>query len=269
MSGRFRERGVNLRARGNEKVNRREFGILAGGVAVGVVAEACGLDAFQLYHGDGRLKARPRAGVKTSVTGRTALGFGGSRDGILQMPPIVSEAPLPLLVLLHGANGSAERQLARFNSIPGEHGVAVLAIDSRDRTWDGVMGAGYGPDVEFINLALDKVFRQVAVDPARLTMGGFSDGASYGLSLGLVNGDLFPRIAAMSAGFLIPAKTHGKPKILMTHGTSDDILPIDKCGRPVAADLRKRGYDVTFREFDGRHEVPPPIAAEVFAWIAS
>jgi hypothetical protein len=27
------------------------------------------------------------------------------------------------------------------------------------------------------------------------------------------------------------------------------------------------GYDVTFREFDGRHEVPVEIAAEVMAWI--
>lgn len=250
-------------------MNRRQFGRLIGGVTAGLAVEACDLDALQLFHGDGRLKARPRSGVKTTVTGRTTLGIGGSRDGLLQMPAVVPDAPLPLLVLLHGANGSAERQLGRFNAIPSDHGVAVLAIDSRDRTWDGVMGAGYGPDVEFINLALDKVFRQVAIDPRRLTIGGFSDGASYGISLGLANGDLFPRIAAMSTGFLIPGKTAGKPKILMTHGTSDDILPIDQCGRKVAAGLRKRGYDVTLREFDGRHEIPPAIATEVFSWIAA
>jgi len=57
--------------------------------------------------------------------------------------------------------------------------------------------------------------------------------------------------------------------VFMSHGTSDDVLPIEQCGRPVAADLRKRGYDVTFREFAGKHEVPPAVATEGFAWMAS
>lgn len=176
---------------------------------------------------------------------------------------------MPLLVLLHGASGSAERQLARFGTIPGDHGVAVLAVDSRGQTWDAVMGAGFGPDVEFIDRALQKAFGLVSIDPKRLTIGGFSDGASYGLSLGLINGNLFPKIAALSTGFVVPAKAQGKPRVFMSHGTSDDILPIRECGRAVEAELRKRGYDVTFREFAGRHEVPPAIATEAFKWIAS
>jgi hypothetical protein len=32
--------------------------------------------------------------------------------------------------------------------------------------------------------------------------------------------------------------------------------------------LRTRGYDVTFREFTGEHEVPDAIAAEGMAWVA-
>jgi len=130
------------------------------------------------------------------------------------------------------------------------------------------MGGGMGPDVEFIDRALDKVFGLISVDPARLAIGGFSDGATYGLSLGLINGDLFPRIAAFSTGYLLPVDPHGKPRIFMSHGLSDDILPIDQCGRVVAADLRKRGYDVTFREFAGKHEVTPAIATEGFQWLA-
>jgi len=65
----------------------------------------------------------------------------------------------------------------------------------------------------------------------------------------------------------VPGEPHGKPRIFMSHGTSDDILPIDQCGRAVAADLRRRGYDVTFREFAGKHEVPAAVAAEGFEWI--
>jgi hypothetical protein len=33
--------------------------------------------------------------------------------------------------------------------------------------------------------------------------------------------------------------------------------------------LRRRGYDVTFREFDGRHEVPAEIAREGMHWLAA
>jgi phospholipase/carboxylesterase len=231
------------------------------------VMPACRLDAFLPAPGDGRLKSRPKPGVKTTASFRVPLGLGGTRDGFLQMPAVVPDTPLPLFVLLHGASSSAAIQAARFKLIPSDAGVAMLAIDSRGPTWDGIMG-GFGPDVEFIDRALDKVFSLVSVDPARLAIGGFSDGATYGLSLGLINGDLFPRIAAFSTGFLVPGDAHGKPRIFMSHGTSDDILPIDQCGRAVAADLRKRGYDVTFREFAGKHEVTPEVVTEGFAWIA-
>jgi predicted esterase len=32
--------------------------------------------------------------------------------------------------------------------------------------------------------------------------------------------------------------------------------------------LRERGYDVTFREFDGGHEVPEDIARDAIRWMA-
>src|SRR5262245_60214624 len=98
-------------------MNRREFGTLMGGAAAGLAASACGLDALSQYRGDGRLKSRPRSGVKTTAKSRSALGLGGARDGLLQLPAVVPSGPMPLLVLLHGASSSAERQLARFNTI--------------------------------------------------------------------------------------------------------------------------------------------------------
>ena len=250
-------------------VSRRKFLEMAGVTTVGLAGSACGIDARSQVRGDGRLKASPRRDVRTTAPARSPLGLGGSRDGILQLPAAPPPGPMPLLVLLHGAGGSAERQLARFGTIPADNGVAVLAIDSRGPTWDVVLGAGFGPDVEFIDRALQKVFDTVSVDPRRLVIGGFSDGASYGLSLGLINGDLFPKVAALSVGFLVPAKVEGKPRVFMSHGTFDDILPIERCGRVVEADLRKRGYDVTFREFAGRHEVPPAVATEAFKWMAA
>ena len=56
------------------------------------------------------------------------------------------------------------------------------------------------------------------VDPARLVIGGFSDGASYALSLGLINGQLFRKVAAFSPGFVVTGEPEGKPRVFISHG---------------------------------------------------
>jgi predicted esterase len=183
------------------------------------------------------------------------------------MPARVTSAPLPLLVLLHGAGESTESVLERIGSVSDEAGVAVLAPASRESTWDAIRG-GFARDVTFVNRALERVFETVAIDAARIAVGGFSDGATYAVSLGLINGDLFSRVVAFSPGFVVDRTPHGKPQIFVSHGREDPILPISRCGRPIVARLRERGYDVTFREFDGGHEVPEAIARDAIRWMA-
>jgi phospholipase/carboxylesterase len=98
------------------------------------------------------------------------------------------------------------------------------------------------------------------VDPRRIAVAGFSDGASYALILGLANGDLFASVAAFSPGFLsVAASPVGRPRIFISHGLKDEILPVDRSSRPIVSTLGKLGYDVTFRSFDGRHSLPPEI----------
>ena len=144
----------------------------------------------------------------------------------------------------------------------------MLAPDSRESTWDAI-GGRFGADVHFINRALEQVFETVAVDPERIAVGGFSDGATYALSLGLINGDLFTRVLAFSPGFVVDGTPHGHPHVFVSHGTDDSILPIDRCSRLIVPALRKRGYEVTFREFPGGHEVPESVAREGLAWVAA
>ena len=213
-----------------------------------------------------RLDARPRAAVKTTGSGSRALGLGEGRDAILHLPPDTSR-PLPLLVLLHGAGGSGAGILRRLSLFSDDAGLAVLSPDSRGSTWDAIRG-GFGPDVTFLNRALERVFETVAVDPARIAVGGFSDGASYAISLGLQNGDLFRRVLAYSPGFFVGGQAQGRPRVFISHGTADQILPIDRCSRVIVPRLKKQGYDVTFRQFDGGHEVPPDIARAGMRWAA-
>jgi phospholipase/carboxylesterase len=154
-----------------------------------------------------------------------------------------------------------------LDTAPDETGVAILAPNSRDTTWDAITD-NFGPDVEFLNRALARAFELVNVDSSRLAIGGFSDGATYAIALGLINGDLFKRVLGCSPGFLLEGSTQGKPGFFISHGTQDNILPIDRCGRRVANDLRSRGYEVTFREFPGRHEIPGDVMREALRWVA-
>jgi phospholipase/carboxylesterase len=54
--------------------------------------------------------------------------------------------------------------------------------------------------------------------------------------------------------------------LFVSHGTRDEVLPIDRCSRLIVPRLQKSGYDVAFREFEGGHEVPAGIAREGMKW---
>ena len=251
------------------QVTRRRFGAVTGGTVISLAFGAACHASDAQQGSDGRIAARPRKtpGKGESTAGARALGLASGRDALIHMPANVTASKLPLLVLLHGAGGSGAGILKRLGAAAETAGIAVLAPDSRDGTWDAIRG-GFGPDVMFLNRALERVFETVPVDPTKVTVGGFSDGATYALSLGLINGELFRRILAFSPGFIVEGSLHGKPRIFVSHGTGDPILPIDRCSRVIVPGLKKSGYDVTFREFEGGHTVPPEIAAEGMRWAA-
>jgi predicted esterase len=246
-------------------MTRRQFGTLAGALAFG---SGCDGLSGSFAAADGRLTARPKGTTSASSEGTRALGLERGRDAMLQLPAADARGPLPLLLLLHGASGSGQGMLRRVGAAAAESGVAVLAPDSRDGTWDGIRDR-FGQDVAFIDRALQRVFDTVSIDPARIAIGGFSDGATYAVSLGLINGDLFRRVLAFSPGFIVQGDAHGKPEFFISHGTSDPILPIAETSRVIVPMLQRRGYAVTFREFDGVHEVPAAIAAEGLRWVAA
>ncbi len=254
------------------RLSRRTFCTIAGGGVVSLaLSTACRRRTWSNLPDDGRLTARPHHTGESSVSGQVKLGLESKRDAILHVPRSETKSLFPLLLLLHGAGQSADDMFWYLGSAHEEAGVAVLAPNSRERTWDalGNISAGFGPDVEFLNRALDRVFETVAVDASRIAVGGFSDGASYAISLGLINGDLFNHVVGFSPGFVVDGAPQGKPRFFISHGTRDHILPINRCGRRIATDLEAHGYDVTFREFDGDHEIPADVAREALRWLTT
>ncbi|MGA2712678.1 MAG: PHB depolymerase family esterase [Bryobacteraceae bacterium] len=216
-----------------------------------------------------RLLARPGAASPSKTAtppGLHQLTLRGERDALLYIPESSTKRDAaPLVVSLHGATRNADRGIELLRSLSDEHGFLLLAPASAGQTWD-VIEDSWGPDVAFINRSLARTFEMRKIDPARMAMAGFSDGASYSLSIGLCNGDMFSAVFGFSPGFVAPGVRLGKPPVFISHGTIDPVLPIEECSRRIVPQLKQEGYRVTYREFEGKHTLPPDVASEAMRW---
>jgi phospholipase/carboxylesterase len=229
------------------RISRREFLAAAGAAA-----------AFS--------HARPVFASDPIKVGQQPLKLGSDRDGVLYVPRSYKpDVAMPMVLMFHGAGGTGLGVSYTFD-VAEDLGIIVLAPDSRDEaTWDFLVH-GYGEDVEFIGIALRDTYARCNIDRKKMAIAGHSDGASYALSLGLGTGDTFGKIMAFSPGVMQPAEVHGKPKIFISHGISDPIMPIDVTSRRFVPRLKGLGYDVTYREYEGRHGVTPEVVREGFEW---
>lgn len=199
--------------------------------------------------------------------GLQKLGLGSRRDSYVYVPQAYRpEQPLPLVLLLHGAGGHAHDGLRILLHLADKADLILVAPASHASTWDIIARRAYGADLALADRSLDYVFQHYAIDPAHIGIGGFSDGASYALTLGLANGELFTHVLAFSPGFIGPIDERGRPQIFLSHGDSDTVLPVDRCGRRIAQGLQAAGYALTYREFAGGHVIPPEVALEAVGW---
>lgn len=207
-----------------------------------------------------RLRARPGAVTATPLTpGRLSTIVGATLvDGYL--PPARRPGPIPCFVFLHGALRNVPAYVRALQPALDETGVLMVAPHANGNTWDLLM-EGYGQDVLGIDAILRWLFARVEVDPNRVCLAGFSDGATYTLALGRANGDLFTRLAAFSPGGLLQTPVVGKPPVHVVHGTTDDVLPYAHARDVIVPTLRADGYQVSFESFDGGHGVPVGLAA--------
>ena len=221
----------------------------------------------------GRIVVPANSSTQTASAGLQKLS---GRNGLLYIPADHAE-PLPLLILLHKAGGSASEWFSGSGSYApyADRGrFVILAPESPAQSW-GTGPKNWGFDYVAINRALEEAFTRCAIDRSRLAIGGFSDGASYALSLGLANGDVFSHIIAFSPGFIVRAQARGRsgprgveiPLVYIAHGSTDNVLPIASTSRIFVSLLRKNGYNVEFREFSGGHHLLRQVADQAMSWL--
>ena len=195
-----------------------------------------------IVFGDGRITAQPGVAPTTTMApGVHNLAVGNSARSCWLVVPANYEPSRawPLTLFFRGAITPARNYLDALRPFADEFGVIILAPEAGGRTWDLILG-GFGADVDVINASLQTAFSHVHVDPARICSSGFSDGASYSLSLGLTNGDVLTRIVAYSPGYMETYVNRGHPEVFIAHGTMDQVLPI-QASRNIVETLRSVG----------------------------
>ena len=207
----------------------------------------------------------PRPSASFERTGRFDMaGTPDAEPAAVYVPSDTAGEPLHLVVMLHGAGGVPPTALEILHDEAEQRRLLLVAPKSVGPTWD-VLTGGYGPDVRNIDALLVRLAGRYPIRD--YAVGGFSDGASYALSLGIANGDVFSAVIAFSPGFEAAQGAVGRPRIFVSHGTEDPVLPIDRCSRRIVPALEDRGYHVTYREFPDGHAIPPDIQRAAVSWL--
>ncbi len=148
--------------------------------------------------------------------------------------------PRPLILALHGNNGTGEQFLAYGNWTPvaAQHGVVVVLPDGLNRGWaDGRPDAefrGRRPpaglnDVAFLTELVETLVRQGVADRRRVYVAGISNGGMMAMRLLCDRPDLFAAGAAVAASLPESSAARCRPSrpapLLLMNGTEDRLVP--------------------------------------------
>ncbi len=120
---------------------------------------------------------------------------------------------------------------------------------------------------------IDELLEAYRLDPRRVYLMGFSQGAIMNLSLALTRPDKLAGVVAMSGRILPeilpsmapPDAMTGLP-ILVVHGTADPVLPIHY-GRAARDHLSSLPVALTYREYPMGHQVTEESLRDATTWL--
>jgi phospholipase/carboxylesterase len=211
----------------------------------------------------------------------------------------------PLVVLLHGFGAPGNDLVPLARMLEAQPGTRFLfpqapvelppALFGRSRAWwmidlgsaarHGIeLPTGRGVDMSRqVPRGMSKANRMVsamldeavaALEPSSVVLGGFSQGAMLSLDVALRGQHELAGLVLWS-GTLVAASEwrplmagRAGTRVFQSHGRQDPLLPFSSA-ETVRDDLRRAGLDVTWFEFDGGHEIPPPALRGAGELIAS
>ena len=197
--------------------------------------------------------------------------------------PRSGAAPHPLLVLLHGRGANELDLLPLAGELDGRF--LVISVRAPHERWGGYHwydlqevglpeAATYAAGLARLRQFLDETVRAFPVDPARVYVLGFSQGAMMSGSVLLTEPERLAG-AVLLSGYLPPPEVlppkldglRGKP-VFVGHGTADNVLPIG-FGRAARATLEAAGADLTYQEYPMAHQISGRELEDVRRWLTA
>jgi predicted esterase len=235
-----------------------------------------------------RIEPKSPEPVDELPTGMVWIERGAQRAALFTPDEIEPGRRYPLLAVLHGAGRREELLMKAYRDEAERRQALFLVPRSYHVTWDLIVAATQGaaataadgspsarPDLDFLEYAYDLIFRRYPVDAARLGLVGYSDGASYALSVGLSNPQLFRAVMGWAAGFVaVETDAAGpgvpRPAVLVEYGTHDELFPFEQVAVPMREQLESYGCQVNFRiDQGGRHWPSSEFQEEALDWFFS
>jgi phospholipase/carboxylesterase len=200
--------------------------------------------------------------------------------------PVIESGPPPLLLLLHGV-GSNEHDL--FGLAPFlDKRFLVISVRAPNTqgpgsyAWFEVNFTPQGPVIKpeqavashkALITFLEEAITTYNVDPKRVYLMGFSQGAIISASVALIQPELVAGAVLMSGRIPPEIRTHiasheklsGLP-LLVVHGTADKVLPITY-GRESRDLLASLPVDLIYHEYPMGHEVSQESLSDVTTWL--
>jgi polyhydroxybutyrate depolymerase len=163
------------------------------------------------------------------------------RRTLLHAPPTYRPGrSIPLVVALHGRPSSAEelRRTSALDATADANAFLLAYPDALDGSWNALECCDGADDVGFLTALVGELVRSWNVDPDRVYVTGFSNGASMTYRLAVEASDIVAAIAPVSGGFYGgPADTDPgyRPRrpipVLSVVGDQDRYLNAFRAGR--------------------------------------
>ena len=153
------------------------------------------------------------------------------------------EGKLPALIFLHGWQASAKGVMSnrKLRRAMDGLGAVLIAPQGMRKTWSYPGSPSQWRDeFAFFDALRADILTRLPVDPARLTVSGFSMGGSMVWNLACRRGSDYAAFLPFAGAFWdpIPQDCPDPARLLLhTHGTSDTVVPI--AGRPIGADFHQ------------------------------
>lgn len=194
--------------------------------------------------------------------------------------------PPPLLVLLHGFGCNEGDLLGLVPYLDDRFHVASvrgpLRVEAGAYGWYRVSHTAGGPVVhegeeresrKRIAYFIDEMIEAHGVDPKRVFVLGFSQGATLALSLALTIPERLRGTVALSgrvmrelAGTMASAEAIQGAPIFMGHGLHDDVIPIGRA-RSSREFLMGLEVDLAYREYPIAHQISPDMLMHADEWL--